>query len=128
MMFAPGKQIPVSGIANISRFLSRSYYPEIYESLKPSLSSQNDTWLDLLSLSYLHGNAKEKSSVLRQLNSALGSKEFLTGSSPALADIVLYCVFGNEKGLKIGSNVKKWMVRCHQLAIVQAVPCGYLAN
>ena len=126
MMYAPGKQVPVSGIANICRFLSRQFRPEIYESHDPTVCGQTDTWLDSLSLSYIHGNAKEKGSVLRQLNSTLGSKNCLTGECPTLADVVLYSVLGNEKGLKISSNVKKWMNYCHEIQEMKSVPCLYL--
>ena len=126
MVYLPGKQVPVSGIANIGRFLSRQFCPEIYESLDPLISGQSDTWLDSVSLSYLHGNAKERGSVLRQLNSALGNSEFLTGQSPTLADVVLYGVIGDDKGLKVAGNVKKWMKRCHQLPEMELIPCLYL--
>ena len=126
MVFTPNKQVPISGIANICRFLSRQFCPEIYESLEPVQSSQADTWLDTLSLSYIHGNSKEKGSVLRQLNSALGSKEFLIGPSLTLGDVVVYCVLGNEKNLKIANNVKKWMKRCHSVPELVTVPCLYL--
>lgn len=126
MMCSPGKQVPISGISNICRYLSRQYCAEIYESLPPAISSQSDTWLDLFSLLYLYGNAKEKGSVIRQMNSALGSKGFLTGDAPTLADIVLYGIIGTEKGVKVTGNVKKWMVRCHGVTEMKTFPCLYI--
>lgn len=126
MILTPNKQIPVSGIANICRFLSRRFCPEIYESFDPKISAQIDTWLDSLSLSYIHGNAKEKGAVLRRMNSSLGSAEFLTGNTLTLADVVLFCVLGNERGIKIGGNVKKWMKHCHNVTPLVSVSCFYL--
>ncbi len=126
MMYAPGKQIPVSGIANICRFLSRQFCPEVYESFDHTVCGQTDYWLDSLSIAYLHGNAKEKGSVLRQLNSALGSKDYVTGTCPTLADIVLFSIIGNDKGLKMSANVKNWMNYCHRVQEMKYVPCLYL--
>lgn len=125
MICSPGKQVPITGLSNICRYISRQYCPSIYESLPPTISSQSDTWLDLFSLSYLHGNAKEKGSVLRQLNSALGSKDYLTGDTPTIADIVLYGVIGNETDVKLTGNVKKWMNRCHGIPEAKTIPCLY---
>ena len=109
MVVSPGQQIPVEGLANISRYLSRQFCPNLYESLPPLTASQIDSWLDSLS-TYVHGNAKEKASVLRSLNATLGTSSYLVGDFPTLCDIVLCPVI--KAGSKLGNNVKTWIKRC----------------
>ena len=126
MIVSPHRQTPVQGIANICRYLSRQFCPEIYESLNPVNASQIDSWLDSVSCSYINGNAKEKASVLRHMNSSLGSSPFLTGDALTLADIIAYSVIGTLQGLKIGANIKTWMKTCHSTVALNQIPCFYL--
>ena len=126
MVVKPNRQTQIAGITNISRYLSRRFCPELYESLDPKATSSVDRWMDLVTLSYLHGNSKEKASVLRQMNSDLGSSNFLTGPHPNLADVVAYGVLGNQASLKLGGNVKEWMTRCHSRQEFNTIPCLYL--
>lgn len=122
MVVCPGQQIPVEGLANISRYLSRQFCPNLYESLPPLTASQIDSWLDSLS-TYVHGNAKEKASVLRSLNATLGTSPYLVGDAPTLCDIVLCPVI--RAGSKLGNNVKAWVKRCDAtLKLDECMPEG----
>lgn len=128
MVAKPNRQTQILGIANISRYLSRQFCPELYESLGPKTSSIIDSWMDSITLSYLHGSAKEKASVLRRMNSVLGSSNFLTSAQSNLADLVVYGILSNQAGLKFGGNVKEWMVRCHSQQDLSTIPCLYLGQ
>ena len=127
-MVAPQSHTPIQGLANICRFLCRMFCPELYEDLGNDAASQIDSWLDSISLSFIHGNAKEKSSVLRHMNSSLGSAPFLYSKSPTAADVLAYSILAPQEGLKVGGNVKSWMRRCHSLSQMSSVPCLYLAE
>ena len=123
MIVSPNKQVPIKGIANICRYLSREYCPQLYESLGPITSSQIDMWLDSVTLSYINGNAKEQMSVLRHMNSCLGSEEFLTGKSITLADIVIYSILVNQPSAKSRNNIKSWIKRCNSQEQLKSIPC-----
>ena len=126
MIVKPNRQTQIEGITNIGRYLSRRFCPDLYESLGLKTASSIDSWMDSISLSYLHGSAKEKASVLRRMNSDLGSSKFLTGAYPSLADLVAYGILSNQAGLKLGGNVKEWMARCHSQEEFSTIPCLYL--
>lgn len=127
MIVSPNKQVPIKGIANICRYLSRQFCGDLYEDqTDPVKASQIDVWLDLLTTSFIYGNAKEKGSVLRNMNACLGTCVFLTGNGLSLADIVLYSVIGTEGDHKLGSNVKQWIKRCQEVIQLAQIPCAYL--
>ena len=116
MVITPRKHTPIEGIIPICRYLAREYCPDLFpESTNPLLASQIDSSLDSFSFSYLNGNAKEKASVLRHMNSSLGSSPYLVGTTPTLADVVYFATLVSQSGLKLGGNVKDWMKRCHTL-------------
>lgn len=127
MIVSPSKQVPVKGLANICRYLSRQFCPELYESKSPVDASLTDSWLDALTSSYLYGSTKGKSSFFRNMNACLGKTLFLTGSEPTLADVVVYSVIGTQHGLKFGANVDTWMRRCHGVKEMVEVPFVYLS-
>jgi hypothetical protein len=118
MIVLPYKQVPIKGIANICRYLSRQFSPGLYELFDVVKSSMVDSWLDSFSYSYINGNAKEKASVLRHMNSCLGNASYLIGDEFSLADLVIYCSLSRDSN-KMPSNVKSWMKRCHSLPQVQ---------
>ena len=130
-MVSPHNQTPVEGMANIARYLCREYIPILYEETKggAEIAAQIDSWLDAISTTLLKGGTKEKISVVRRLNSQLGSTNYLVGSDPTLADIVAYTAMCMQPGMKLGGNVKEWLKRV-RVAVpgLSAVPCSYLTN
>lgn len=126
MMVSPHNQTPVEGTANIARYLCREFCPELYEGLGPENSSKIDSWLDAVSGTMLYGGSKEKTSVMRRLNSHLGSANFLVGNQMTLADIVAYVVICNESGQKPTGNVKQWLKRCLAIPELADIPCNCL--
>lgn len=113
MIVSPHDQVPVEGIANIARYICRMYCPDLYEDLGPEAASMVDSWLDRMYHTFLVGSAKERASVVRNLNTWLGSNTWLVGEQFSLADLVVYCVISqNSKGLKLlGTNVERWMMK-----------------
>ena len=130
MVVAPQSHTPIQGLANICRYLCRMFCPELYEGLGTDAVGEIDSWMDSISLSFTHGNAKEKSSVLRHMNSSLGSSQFLLSShtNPTAADILTYSVLAPKQGLKIGGNVKAWMRCCQNSPQMSSIPCLYLTE
>ena len=130
MMVSPHNQTPVEGIANIARYLCREYFPALYEDCRGGLEAvaQMDSWMDIVSTTLQKGGSKEKASVVRQLNSHLGSSAFLASlDEPSLADIVAYCAISKHPGLKVPANVKLWLRRVR--AVVPGLdycPCPYI--
>ena len=116
MIVSPHNQTPVEGIANISRYLCREFCPDLYEGRGPEQALLVDSWLDSVAGSFLFGSSKEKTSVMRRLNSHLGSNVFLAGAEMTLADIVAYSVLGGSTDdQKLTGNVKTWLNRCRNL-------------
>ena len=128
MVVSPHNQTPVEGSANISRYVCREFCPELYEGLGLEEALKIDSWLDLASGMLLYGSSKEKASVMRRLNSHLGSASYLVGDSVTLADIVAYVTICSEPGLKPTANVKQWMKRCQALNEFVDFPCTHLSN
>ena len=128
MVVSPHNQTPVEGSANISRYVCREFCPELYEGLGLEEALKIDSWLDLASGMLLYGSSKEKASVMRRLNSHLGSASYLVGDSVTLADIVTYVTICSEPGLKPTANVKQWMKRCQALNEFLDFPCTHLSN
>lgn len=131
-MVSPQSQTPVEGMANISRYLCREYFPALYEEGRDGSAesaSLMDSWMDQMSTTLLKGSAKEKASVLRRLNAQLGSSEFLVGGEPSVADIVGFDVVCQQQGLKLSANVKQWLKRVHlSVPGLSSVTCAYLTD
>ncbi len=81
-------------------------------------ASQIDSWLDTISGILLRGSSKEKASVVRKLNSHLGSSSFLGGDAVSIGDIASYVILANLEGVKPSSNLKQWLKR-----IEKSFPC-----
>ena len=131
MMVSPQSQTPVEGVANISRYLCREYFPILYEEGQGGAESASlvDSWLDLMTTTLQRGSSKEKASVLRRLNGQLGSSQFLVGDQPSVADIVGFCAVCEQPGMKLPGNVKPWLQRVQRsMSGLAAVPCSYLAE
>lgn len=125
MIVSPHDQVPVEGIANIARYICRMYCPDLYEDLGPEAASMVDSWLDRMYHTFLVGSAKERASVVRNLNTWLGSNTWLVGEQFSLADLVVYCVISqNSKGLKLlGTNVERWMMKnCSKHPLLTNIP------
>lgn len=122
----------MEGVANISRYLCREYFPALYDEEGPGgaeSASQADSWLDLFGASLERGSAKEKSAVLRRLNSQLGSAQYLVGTQVSVADMVGFCAVSGQTGLKLPGNVKQWLKRL-QMTVpgLKCVPCSYVTT
>jgi len=114
MVVSPHNQTPVTGQANICRYLCREYFPALYEESPGGLdaAAQMDNWLDEVSTTLQRGSSREKASVVRRLNSHLGSASFLAATeSPSIADLVAFTVLSEQRGLKVPTNVKQWLKR-----------------
>ena len=124
MIVSPHDQVPVEGIANIARYICRMYCPDLYEDLGAEAASMIDSWLDRIYNTFLVGNTKERASVVRNLNTTLGSNTWLVGDQLSLADLVAYCVISqNSRGLKLlGTNVEKWMKNCSKHPLLTNIP------
>ena len=129
MVVSPHNQTPVEGIANILRYISREFSPELYEGTGLETAAKIDSWMDMIAGTLVHGGAKEKASVMRRLNSHLGSASFLAGGRLSLADIVGYVAVRHESGLKPTANVKQWLQKCgDQLPELTAIPCNFVSD
>ena len=131
MVVSPHNQTPVEGIANIARYICREFCPELYEGngTGPATAAKIDSWLDVITGTLVHGGSKEKASVMRRLNSHLGSASFLASERPSLADFVAYVVVCSEGGLKPTANVKQWLRKCNDVIPELAeIPCTCLPD
>ena len=124
MVISPHNQTPVKGIANIARYICREFCPEYYEGNGPEQAALVDSWLDAVTGTYIYGSSKEKLSVLRRLNSHLGSSQFLVRNDDVtLADIVAYAVIcGGPGAQKLTDNVKRWINVCKNRPEFQEIP------
>jgi len=124
MMVAPHDQVPIEGMSNIARYLCRMFCPDLYEDLGPEVASVIDSWLDRFYQVFLVGNAKEKASVVKNLNASLGSNNWIAGDKFSLADLVLYCfICQHASGLKLlGTNVQRWKKNCSQHPLLANLP------
>lgn len=124
MMVSPHDQVPIEGIANIARYICRMFCPDLYEDLGPEIASTIDSWLDRFCHTFLIGNAKERASVIKNLNASIASNSWVVGDQFSLADIVLYCIISqNSSGLKIlGTNIQRWMKNCSAHPLFANIP------
>ncbi|KAM3597981.1 uncharacterized protein V6R79_012030 [Siganus canaliculatus] len=113
MKFSVRNMCPIEGEANVARFLFKLLAP--YPS-EPALATLVDSWVDMAFFQLAEGSTKERSAVLRSLNSALGRSPWLAGSEFTLADISCYCCV-LQSGISSGApaNVQRWIKSCENL-------------
>ncbi|XP_053194061.1 aminoacyl tRNA synthase complex-interacting multifunctional protein 2 [Scomber japonicus] len=113
MKFSVQNMCPIEGEANVARFLFKllATYPS-----DPALATLVDSWVDTAFFQLAEGSAKEKTAVLRALNSALGRNPWLAGPEFSLADIVCYCcVLQSGPASSTPTNVQRWLKSCENL-------------
>lgn len=113
MKFSVQSMCPIEGEGNIARFLF-SLLGQKYNALTSTLI---DSWVDVAVFQLMEGSSKDKYSVLRLLNTALGKTSWLVGDDFTVADIVTWCAvreMGNANAVPV--NVLKWMNACENLA------------
>ena len=103
----------VKGEASILRFLARAFRNDLYEEVGPAGASDIDYWIDSASTTLAHGGAKEKASVLKNLNARLGRQDFLAETGKlSIADVAMYAALkGSAAESTAPNNVKKWLKR-----------------
>lgn len=113
MKFSVQNMCPIEGEGNIARFLF-SLLGQRFNALTSTLI---DSWIDVAVFQLMEGSNKEKSSVLRLLNNALGKTSWLVGNEFTVADIVTWCAVREMgKAIAVPDNVLKWMNACENLA------------
>ncbi|XP_051243911.1 aminoacyl tRNA synthase complex-interacting multifunctional protein 2 isoform X2 [Dicentrarchus labrax] len=113
MKFSVQNMCPIEGEANVARFLFKLLAP--YPS-DPALATLVDSWVDTAFFQLAEGSAKERSAVLRALNSALGRNPWLAGPDLSLADIACYCcVLQSGSASSAPTNVQRWIKSCENL-------------
>lgn len=113
MKFSVQNMCPIEGEANVARFLFKLLAP--YPS-DPALATLVDSWVDTAFFQLAEGSSKEKTAVLRALNSALGRNPWLAGPEFSLADIACYCcVLQSGPASSTPANVQRWLKSCENL-------------
>ncbi|XP_032393786.1 aminoacyl tRNA synthase complex-interacting multifunctional protein 2 isoform X1 [Etheostoma spectabile] len=113
MKFSVQNMCPIEGEANVARFLFKLLSP--YPS-DPALATLVDSWVDTAFFQLAEGSAKERATVLRALNSALGRNPWLAGPEFSLADIACYCcVLQSGSASSTPTNVQRWIKSCENL-------------
>uniref|UniRef100_UPI0037E8B447 aminoacyl tRNA synthase complex-interacting multifunctional protein 2 n=1 Tax=Semicossyphus pulcher TaxID=241346 RepID=UPI0037E8B447 len=113
MKFSVRNMCPVEGEANVARFLFKLLAP--YPS-DPALATLVDNWVDTAFFQLAEGSAKERTAVLRALNSALGRNPWLAGSEFSLADVACYCcVLQSGSASSTPAHVQRWLKSCENL-------------
>ena len=112
MMVAAPSQSPIHGEANIARYVTRLLNPG-FDTTDIALASSVDQWLDLATGALLNGSSKEKAAAVRSMNSRLGKRDWLVGSSVSVADAVCWSAV-QSAGQAAGApaNVQKWLKAC----------------
>ncbi|KAJ0001451.1 hypothetical protein NQD34_006471 [Periophthalmus magnuspinnatus] len=113
MKFSIQNMCSIEGEANVARFLFKllSVYPS-----DPALATLVDSWVDTAFFQLAEGGPKERATVLRALNSALGRTPWVAGSDFSLADIACFCCM--QKCISASSapaNVQRWLKSCENL-------------
>ncbi|KAB7496210.1 Aminoacyl tRNA synthase complex-interacting multifunctional protein 2 [Armadillidium nasatum] len=122
LMVNPLTQCAITGEGNILRYLSRlspRTSPLNYESGDLPEVTEVDYWLDLIQMKLLHGNNKEQQNALKQLNSKLGSSDWLNGKQFGVCDIFLWSVLKQldpQLSSSAPSNVGSWMKKISKIA------------
>lgn len=120
----PTASMPVMGEVNIARYLTRLLQPGV-DSDDIVKATQVDELLDIAQLQVISGNVKERAAAVRSLNATLGKQDWLTGTHPCVADVVLWSAL-HQTGQtdSLPSNIKKWLKLCSQNALfLSALKC-----
>ncbi|KAM4697370.1 aminoacyl tRNA synthase complex-interacting multifunctional protein 2 [Rhinophrynus dorsalis] len=118
MKFSIQNMCPIEGEGNIARFLF-SLLGNTFNAVSATLI---DSWVDTAIFQLREGSNKEKASVLKAMNSALGKSPWLVGNELTIADIVSWCaVKQSDNSTAIPANVQKWMKACENLTSFKAV-------
>lgn len=113
MKFSIQNMCPIEGEANIARFLYKLLVP--YPS-DPAVATLVDSWVDTAFFQLAEGSTKERSAVLRALNSALGRSPWVAGLEYSLADTACYCcVMRSGLASAAPANVQRWIKSCENL-------------
>ncbi|XP_040046670.1 aminoacyl tRNA synthase complex-interacting multifunctional protein 2 isoform X1 [Gasterosteus aculeatus] len=113
MKFSVQNMCPVEGEANVARFLFKLLSP--YPS-DPAVATLVDSWVDTAFFQLAEGSSKERATVLRALNAALGRNPWLAGPEFSLADIACYCcVLQSASASSAPTNVQRWIKACENL-------------
>ncbi|XP_029692345.1 aminoacyl tRNA synthase complex-interacting multifunctional protein 2 isoform X2 [Takifugu rubripes] len=113
MKFSIQNMCPIEGEANIARFLYKLLVP--YPS-DPAVATLVDSWVDTAFFQLAEGSTKERSAVLRALNSALARSPWVAGSEYSLADMACYCcVMRSGSASAAPANVLRWIKSCENL-------------
>jgi len=115
----PTCQTPIMGEVNIARYITRLLQPDL-DTVDIIKATQIDDLLDIAQLQIVAGNSKEKAAAVRTLNATLGKQDWLTGTEPCVADMVVWSVL-QQAGLIASSpaNVKKWLKLCQEHKLFQ---------
>lgn len=114
MKFSVQKMCPIEGEGNIARFLF-SLLGQEHSAVDLTLM---DSWVDTAMFQLRAGGAKERATVFRTMNAALGKSPWLVGGELSVADVVLWSVLrqmGGGNGA-LPANVQKWAQACENLA------------
>ncbi|CAJ0967989.1 unnamed protein product [Ranitomeya imitator] len=118
MKFSIQNMCPIEGEGNIARFLF-SLLGETFSAVTATLI---DSWVDIAIFQMREGSSKEKSAVLRAMNSALGKTPWLVGNELTVADIVSWCAIQQcGSSTTVPANMLKWMKACENLPSFNAV-------
>lgn len=129
LMVSSHNQTKIRGDGNIGRYLCRMLCPSLYPEEDAETASEIDKWIDTAS-QFWNGNAKEKDSALKSMNSHLG-RNSLFCKDVCLADIaILACLLGNVQDVpSLPKNVKKWfqgVVSCFPITLSKfTLPSGW---
>jgi len=106
----------IQGEVNIARYFAREF-SILYDDKDPVAATIIDQWLDLIHVSVLRGNNKEKAAVMRSLNSHLGLRTWLVGKEHSLADALMWsAVYQTQSVDTAPHHVQRWLRDCSLLA------------
>lgn len=116
LMISVVDQSLILGEANILRYLSRLFLPDLYSGLGSFQMANIDSWLTAVMKLTTSENGKDsRKTFVQTLNSHLGKHKWLVGSAPTLADI--YCsivLIKTSASSTFPNNVKKWISLCSE--------------
>lgn len=127
-MAAPGRQIAVSGVSNILRFLCRQQgYSSLYNEEQLETAALLDEILSLVdSLEQrIHGSStSDVGQLLNQVSGCLKSNSYLTGESISIADIALCSCLAAMDTNTIPNSLKSYLTNCvksnYELKVLKA--------
>ncbi|KAJ8384037.1 hypothetical protein AAFF_G00212810 [Aldrovandia affinis] len=109
MQFNVRSMCRVEGEGNVARFLFGLLGAGPRDPVAVTLS---DGWVDTALVQLAEGGAKERATVLRALNGALGRGPWLAGAELSLADIVCACCVLQCSAPSAPPNVQHWLKAC----------------